>query len=940
MADPDHRNPTNWDDYQYGSSPRQGSVGSDASRVHFDDHEVPESSSQPLHIPRHGQSDGAADNDLRRRRSSMSMRIGSITQAGGVNSIENFARSWQRAAGFYEITSHPQSFVVSEDADDTSGEFPRMDEEHGELRTSLLRRQFEQAPGSEEAVHDESPEFEAVDHGSPERRALLSAAPHLATHIGASYGASYDTFASRVNEASMRHAGRLFLEQQAAGAQDPDKDRPSLLVKQVEREDGKLVNVVVGQSTLPQTVFNAVNILIGVGLLSLPLGVLYAGWLVGMLFLFFSALVTNYTARILAKCLDVDRSLITFADIAYVSFGSKARVATSVLFSVELIAACVALVVLFADSLDALIPGWGLTSWKILCGIALVPLSFTPLRFLSFSSILGIISCFGIVSIVFVDGLLKPHAPGSLREPAKTYLFPASWSTLPLSFGLLMSPWGGHSVFPNIYRDMRHPQKYNKGLTITYIFTYLLDVSMAVAGLLMFGDEVRNEVTSNILLTKGYPKALSVCITVFVGIIPLTKIPLNARPIISTVEVLAGLDPRAMSDSQALVGMSAYSRGLLKFLVRVLTTILFVVLAIVFPDFDRIMALLGSAMCFSICVILPLAFHLKLFGQDIGRGERVLNWALIVVCSIMATVGTVALKNFDTDIYTFRPQVTIQDIFHAVQSGLVTRGIVPFENSTNGSVVFTLDLFADHHGACPDICVVGEVYLDIHHFLLGHDRGESLDEAGTELGTKPLRSVQHVKRLYSHPQAFGQCELFLSGYLKGVERHEVSSTSKAAEIVARDASGASAAIASEMAARAQKLTVLAEGIEDREDNTTRFLILRNTSKGNCEDVTGVPMPKEHQKTLVSFTIDHRSPGALADALTVFKTHSLNLTSINSRPSRLEPWHYIFFVEFHGSRTVDPDGTVGRALTDLEGVAKAWRWLGSWPDELRHGKGAV
>ena len=105
--------------------------------------------------------------------------------------------------------------------------------------------------------------------------------------------------------------------------------------------------------------------------------------------------------------------------------------------------------------------------------------------------------------------------------------------------------------------------------------------------------------------------------------------------------MLAGLDPRVVSDSQALVGMSGWTRGLLKLAVRVLTTVLFVVLAIAFPDFDRIMALLGSAMCFSICIILPLAFHLKLFGRVISARERLLNWFLIAVCSVMATVGTV-----------------------------------------------------------------------------------------------------------------------------------------------------------------------------------------------------------------------------------------------------------------------------------------------------------
>lgn len=178
------------------------------------------------------------------------------------------------------------------------------------------------------------------------------------------------------------------------GVTEPEQEREPLLVKQVE-EDGKIINVVVGQSTLPQTIFNSVNVLVGVGLLTLPLAFKYSGWVIGIVFLAFAALTTCYTAKVLAKCLDVDNSLITFADLAYVSFGNKARIAVSLLFSLELLAACVALVVLFADSMNDLIPGWGVIAWKVVCGIVLIPLVFMPLRLLSFTSILGVLSCFG-----------------------------------------------------------------------------------------------------------------------------------------------------------------------------------------------------------------------------------------------------------------------------------------------------------------------------------------------------------------------------------------------------------------------------------------------------------------------------------------------------------------------------------------------------------------
>lgn len=338
------------------------------------------------------------------------MRINTIRHAGGVNSIDNFARSWQRAAGFYEIAPVRHSFRY---ADDEEGEgddanYPREDvegtpQEHRSLLRAALQDGGRKLSDNaiDDQVHEPESSTRPAEQGTVRARqptinedSIFTIEPQLASPFGGSYGTTYGSLASRVNESSMRHAGRLFRQQQMQGVTEPDKEREPLLVKQIEEEDGNVVNVVVGQSTLPQTIFNSVNVLIGVGLLALPLAFRYSGWVFGLTFFAFAAITTQYTAKLLAKCLDVDNSLITFADLAYVSFGAKARIATSILFSLELIATCVALVVLFADSLNALIPGWGLTEWKILCGVILIPLAFMPLRLLSFTSILGIVSCF------------------------------------------------------------------------------------------------------------------------------------------------------------------------------------------------------------------------------------------------------------------------------------------------------------------------------------------------------------------------------------------------------------------------------------------------------------------------------------------------------------------------------------------------------------------
>ena len=239
--------------------------------------------------------------------------------------------------------------------------------------------------------------MEGIAPSAPKQRRPSSSAALLGSSLenAPNFGTSYGTISSRVSDVSRRHAVQLHKERQqsqadiAAGAlmEEPH------LVKQVQREDGTRENVIVGQSTVPQTIFNSVNVLIGVGLLSLPLAMKQAGWLIGLSFLLFSAVATCYTARILAKCLDVDPTLLTYADVAYISFGDSARWMTSLLFCLELVASCLALVVLFGDSLHALIPAWSTVEWKIVCGVVLVPLNFIPLRLLSVTSILGILSC-------------------------------------------------------------------------------------------------------------------------------------------------------------------------------------------------------------------------------------------------------------------------------------------------------------------------------------------------------------------------------------------------------------------------------------------------------------------------------------------------------------------------------------------------------------------
>ncbi|KAK2765911.1 prephenate dehydratase [Arachnomyces sp. PD_36] len=297
------------------------------------------------------------------------------------------------------------------------------------------------------------------------------------------------------------------------------------------------------------------------------------------------------------------------------------------------------------------------------------------------------------------------------------------------------------------------------------------------------------------------------------------------------------------------------------------------------------------------------------------------------------------------------PLTSFRDVFAALQSKEVDYAVVPFENSTNGSVVQALDLLADRDKLFGDIAVCGEHYLTVHHCLLvyglknvskqgtanGNDRGnDSTTNGGGEDKDSRYKSIT---KLYTHPQAWGQCEKFLSKHFKGVERQDVSSTSKAAQIVSEQAADSNAAIASKLAAEHHDLEILSENIEDDSgNNTTRFLILRNVTAQGTEgrdnkSTSGEGSePQTKWKTLVSFMINHTSPGALADALVIFKAHGMNLTSINTRPSLVRPWQYVFFVECARIQGVHDDDVVCKILKDLQEVTESCRDLGTWMEQ--------
>ena len=192
-----------------------------------------------------------------------------------------------------------------------------------------------------------------------------------------------------------------------------------------------------------------------------------------------------------------------------------------------------------------------------------------------------------------------------------------------------------------------------------------------------------------------------------------------------------------------------------------------------------------------------------------------------------------------------------------------------------------------------------------------------------------MEDLRHITDVYSHPQALGQCRNFLSTYLNHAEMREETSTSKAAMVVAQQSSPNVIAIASKLAAESNGLELMATNIQDRDDNTTRFLILQQKN-GPLQFNDSDHLAK--WKALLAFSVDYDAVGALADALHVFKQNKLNLTNIDKRPDRIKPWHYVFIVEFKCSgSSMEIDCQIENALRDLSKVTNSCKRLGCWKE---------
>lgn len=252
-----------------------------------------------------------------------------------------------------------------------------------------------------------------------------------------------------------------------------------------------------------------------------------------------------------------------------------------------------------------------------------------------------------------------------------------------------------------------------------------------------------------------------------------------------------------------------------------------------------------------------------------------------------------AIKKFGHSV-DYLPQPNFAEVFDQVARGKASYGVVPIENSTEGAVSHTLDLFVESH-----LKICAQVLLRIENGLMASIPREK------------------IKTFYSHPQVFGQCKNWILQHFPHVDLVEVSSTTKAAQIAKEKAHEGAAALGGKLAAQLHGLQMLDECIQDSATNTTRFLIV---GEKTCP-------PTGSDRTSILFSLKDK-PGSLVSALHLFESQNINLSKIESRPSKNKDWEYVFYVDLAGHCENE---TISTALESLEQHCSMVKVLGSYPN---------